>query len=312
MGKVSLVLPVYNEQVVLESVLAKYIEDLENIRTKRQMDWEIVAVDDASTDESKLILIKFAKNYRNFKVVSLTDRFGKHAAVAAGFTAATGSIVITAEIDIQNPLGLLENLVKEHLESGVPIIYGYQEFVGWRKKKAFFTDRMTRFASKMFLLDGYFTGIVNAELYAADVADVLRQNPTKNKYMRTMNNWVGWQSKELWYAREYTDIEAKIKMEQLRNRNRNYQPYHRAGHENSGSKWYALLCVLFAVLTFGIAISTVSWANRIYVGVFFTLGFGLLAMALMFWLRSLLLKRVGKLNYRPGEIIYEIKSILNK
>lgn len=312
MGKVSLVLPVYNEQVVLEMVLKKYIEDLENIRTKMHLEWEIIAVDDGSADESKLILINFAKKYRNFKVVSLTDRFGKHAAVAAGFSVATGSIVITAEIDIQNPLGLLENLVKEHLESKVPIIYGYQEFVGWRKKRAFFTDRMTRFASKMFMLDGYFTGIVNAELYAADVADVLRQNPTKNKYMRTMNNWVGWPSKELWYAREYTDTEAKIKMEQLRNRNRKYRPYQRVGHENSGSKWYALLCLLLAAVTFGIAISTVSWAIPLYIGILFTLAFGFLALAFLFLLRSLLLKRVGKLNYRPGEIIYKIKSILNK
>ena len=43
MGKISLVLPVYNEQVVLKEVLTKYITDLENIRLKEKYQWEIIA-----------------------------------------------------------------------------------------------------------------------------------------------------------------------------------------------------------------------------------------------------------------------------
>lgn len=312
MGKISLILPVYNEQVILRDVLNKYLADLENIRAQQGYEWEVVAVDDCSADESKLILLDFAKKYRNFKVVSLANRSGKHAAVSAGFTATTGTVVMTAEIDLQNPMGLLGEMLKEHLTTGVPIIYGYQEFSGWKKRKAFMTDRITRFACRLFLIDGYFTGIVNAELYAADVVDVLRQNPVKNKYMRTMNNWVGWESREFWYAREYSDDEAKMKQEQLRARSRHYQGYKRRGHENSGTKWWALLCILLAAVAFGSAVYMVSRVDVLYTGMMFILGFAFVALAIMFWLRSLLLTRIGKLNYREGEIIYEIKSILNK
>lgn len=312
MGKISLVLPVYNEQIILRDVLNKYLADLENIYATMGYDWEVVAVDDCSSDESKLILMDFAKRYRNFKVVSLANRAGKHAAVSAGFSVTTGSVVMTAEIDLQNPQGLLTEMLKEHLNSGVPIIYGYQEFVGWKKRKAFMTDRLTRFACRMFLIDGYFTGIVNAELYAADVVDVLRQNPVKNKYMRTMNNWVGWESREFWYAREYTDEEARMKQEQLRARSRHYQGYKKRGHENSGTKWWALLCLCLAAVAFGVAVYMVPRVDVIFTGLMFTLGFGLLALTLLFCFRSLLLTRIGKLNFREGEIIYEIKSILNK
>lgn len=312
MGKISLVLPIYNEQIILRDVLNKYLADLENIHATLGYDWEVVAVDDASTDESKLILMDFAKRYRNFKVVSLANRAGKHAAVSAGFTATTGTVVMTAEIDLQNPQGLLTEMLKEHLNSGVPIIYGYQEFVGWKKRKAFMTDRLTRFACRLFLIDGYFTGIVNVELYAADVVDVLRQNPVKNKYMRTMNNWVGWESREFWYAREYSDEEAKIKQEQLRKRSRHYQGYKKHGRETSGTKWWALLCICLAAVAFGTAIYMVPRMDVIVTGMMFTLGFAMLALALLFCFRSLLLTRIGKLNFREGEIIYEIKSILNK
>ena len=307
-----MVLPVYNEQIILRDVLNKYLADLENIRTQMDYAWEVVAVDDCSSDESKLILMDFAKKYRNFKVVSLANRSGKHAAVSAGFAVSTGSIVLTAEIDLQNPLGLFTEMLKEHLTSGVPIIYGYQEFVGWKKRKAFMTDRLTRFACRLFLIDGYFTGIVNAELYAADVVDVLRQNPVKNKYMRTMNNWVGWESREFWYAREYTDEEAKVKQEQLRARSRHYQGYKKRGHENSATKWWAILCLCLAAVAFGTAIYLVPRVDAVLTGLMFTLGFAMLALMLMFWFRSLLLTRIGKLNFRDGEIIYEIKSILNK
>lgn len=311
MGKVSLVLPIYNEEIILKDVLAKYIADLDNIRTKMEMDWEIVAVDDCSADRSKLILLDYAKQYRNFKVVSLAERAGKHAAVTAGFSVANGDIVLTAEIDLQNPLGLLETMVQEHLESGVPIIYGYREFHGGKKRKAIITDRLTRMACKLFILDGYFNGIVNAELYAGDVADIIRANPTKNKYMRTMNNWVGYQTKELWYAPEYTDEEARAKQETLRHRNRQYRAYKKHGHEGSLSKWYAVLSLFFAVVAFGCAVASLRMQQPLFTGLLFVIGFGCLAVMILFCLRSVLLARVGRLNYRDGEVIYEIKSILN-
>ena len=214
MGKISLVLPVYNEQVVLKDVLAEYIADLENIRLKKQYQWEIIAVDDCSTDESRLIMLEYARKHQNFRIVTLAERSGEHTAVTAGLSVASGDIVMIAEIDIQNPMGFLESLLNEHLKSGVPIIYGYRQFTGWRRRKALITDRLTRMACRLFALDGYFNGIVNAELYTADVVDVLRDNPSKTKYMRTMNNWVGWETKEFWYASEYTDTEAKAKLEQ--------------------------------------------------------------------------------------------------
>ena len=107
MGKISLLLPVYNEQVILKDVLAKYIADLENIRLKKQYQWEIIAVDDCSDDESRLIMLDFARQYQNFRIVTLAERVGKHSAVTAGLSVATGDLILMAEIDLQNPLGFL-------------------------------------------------------------------------------------------------------------------------------------------------------------------------------------------------------------
>ena len=312
MGKISLVLPVYNEQVVLKEVLAQYIADLENIRLKKQYQWEIIAVDDCSTDESRLMMLEFARKHQNFRIVTLAERSGKHTAVTAGLSVTNGDIVMIAEIDIQNPMGFLESLLNEHLQSGVPIIYGYRQFTGWRRRKALITDRLTRLACKLFVLDGYFNGIVNAELYTADVVAVLRDNPSKTKYMRTMNNWVGWETKEFWYASEYTDTEAKAKLEQLRRRGRGNTSYHKTGHVSSVSTWWGLLFLMLSAVAVGIGIGTVATAHPVVLWILFTLGFAGIVLAVMSFMRTLLLAHIGKVKYHDGEIVYEIKSILNR
>lgn len=312
MGKISLVLPVYNEQVILNEVLAKYIADLENIRIKKQYQWEIIAVDDCSTDESRLIMLEYARKHQNFKIVTLAERSGKHVAVTAGLSVAAGDIVLIAEIDLQNPMGLLENMVTEHLTSGVPIIYGYRQFNGWRRRQALITDRLTRFACKLNVLDGYFTGIVNVELYTSDVVAVLRDNPSKTKYMRTMNNWIGWETKEFWYASEYTDSEEKAKMEQLRRRSRGNTHFKASGHVSAVSTWWGILFLLIACTAFvwgGVKVGT---AHPVFLWIMFTLGFAGIVLALMSFMRTLLLVRIGKVRYRVGEVVYEIKSIINR
>lgn len=311
MGKISLVLPIYNEQVILQDVLAKYIADLENIRLKLKYQWEIIAVDDCSTDGSRLIMLEHARRYQNFRIVTLAERSGKHTAVTAGLSIADGDLVLVAEIDLQNPMGLLMDLVQDHLESGVPIIYGYRQFNGWRRRKALMSDRLTRLACKMYVLDGYFTGIVNAELYTADVVSVLRDNPSKTKYMRTMNNWIGWKTKEYWYASEYTDTEAKAKMEQLRRRTHDHKHF-KSGHVTKVYNWWGALFVLLAAAAFFFAITYLTTAHPAFVWVMFTLGFAFIVLALMSFMRTLLLAHIGKVRYRDGEVVYEIKSILNR
>ncbi len=312
MGKISLVLPVYNEQVILQDVLSKYIADLENIRIKKNYQWEIIAVDDCSTDESRLIMLEFARKHQNFRIVTLAERSGKHTAVTAGLSIADGDLVLIAEIDFQNPMGLLESMVQDHLDSGVPIIYGYRQFNGWRRRKALITDRLTRLACKVNILDGYFTGIVNVELYTADVVAVLRDNPAKTKYMRTMNNWIGWETKEHWYASEYTDTEAKAKLEHLRRSSRGNTHFKPVGHVSSVSTWWGILFLFLSVTAFVLGFANVNSAHPIILWILFTAGFAGIVLGLMSFMRTLLLARIGKVRYRAGEVVYEIKSIINR
>lgn len=109
--EISVVIPVYNEGPVLEKLFSRLIPVME----QGGRNYEVVLVDDGSTDNSLEILKKHASG--NIKVVELTRNYGQHAAIFAGFENSQGSIVITMDADLQNPPEEIPRLI-ETMEQG--------------------------------------------------------------------------------------------------------------------------------------------------------------------------------------------------
>ncbi|MBN1637120.1 MAG: glycosyltransferase [Deltaproteobacteria bacterium] len=104
--KISIVIPVYNEEETLE----KLLERLRPVMDSLDRDIEAVLVDDGSTDRSLEILKQHAG--QNIKVVELTRNYGQHAAVFAGFENCEGDIIITMDADLQNPPEEIPRLIQ--------------------------------------------------------------------------------------------------------------------------------------------------------------------------------------------------------
>lgn len=313
--KVSLILPIYNEQLILEEVLNKYITDLEEIRERYNVKWEVIAVDDGSGDKTPAILIKYAKKFRDFKVITFDGRYGKQAAITAGFNAADGDVTMIADIDLLNPEGVLTKIFKEYYDSKSPIVHGYREFIANEKRDAVISDFFTRLATRLFWIPGRYNGKIQVALYDSDVADIIRSQPTKNKYMRTMDNWVGYEIREVWFESGYNRAELKEKMDELKYRQSQFAqvvvPRDR-GREHTATRIYAAVFMALSILSFVFAIVTMRQASLLYCFAMVLLGIMLWILAAMFFLKSMLLKRVGVLKYREGEKLYEIRSILNQ
>lgn len=109
--KISVVIPVYNEEKVLEKLFERLVPVMDGMNR----DYEIVLVDDGSRDRSLEILIGHAGD--KIKVVELTRNYGQHAAVFAGFENSDGEIVVTMDADLQNPPEEIPRLV-ETMERG--------------------------------------------------------------------------------------------------------------------------------------------------------------------------------------------------
>ena len=96
---VSVVVPVFNEAENIDALFNR----LENTLEQLDIDYEIIFVNDGSSDDSlsKMDLARNANN--NVKIIDFKRNFGQHVAIVAGFKFASGNLVITIDADLQNP-----------------------------------------------------------------------------------------------------------------------------------------------------------------------------------------------------------------
>ena len=98
--KVSVVIPVYNEQ----DSLPELIRRTDAACATLNRDYEILLVDDGSSDDSARMLVEAAEAPESHIVAVLLNRnYGQHSAIMAGFSHVTGDLIITLDADLQNP-----------------------------------------------------------------------------------------------------------------------------------------------------------------------------------------------------------------
>ncbi len=105
---ISVVVPVYNEEACLEELIARCVESCENTGKK----FEIILVDDGSSDRSTAIMATAVKKHSDAVVSCILNRnYGQHNAIMAGFSLVRGDLIITIDADLQNPPEEIPNLV---------------------------------------------------------------------------------------------------------------------------------------------------------------------------------------------------------
>jgi len=140
--KLSIVVPVYNEE---ESLIHFYQELIKTLKSLKK-DYEIVFVDDGSSDKSFIILKDLEVKDKTVKVFSFRRNLGKAEALSLGFLKASGDLIITLDADLQDLPSEIPNLITKHEE-------GYDVVCGWRKNR--------RDASKMKVISKFFNYTLN-------------------------------------------------------------------------------------------------------------------------------------------------------
>ena len=120
----SIVLPVYNEGENIDNSYRELVACLDALGTG----YEIIMVDDGSTDDSWAKISALAKNDRRIKALSFRRNFGQTAAMAAGFDVAVGEVVIPLDADLQNDPADIPKLLARLAE-------GYDVVSGWRRDR---------------------------------------------------------------------------------------------------------------------------------------------------------------------------------
>lgn len=187
----SVVIPVYNEGENLNSLYNELKSVLESLGRA----YEIILVDDGSTDGSFLILEKLHGQDHNVKAIQLRRNFGKTAALSAGFTSAQGKIIITMDADLQDDAQEIPNFIKKLNE-------GYDLVSGWRFKRQ---DPISRtFPSRLFnFLTAALTGLkvhdfnCGFKAYRREVIEGLDLYGELHRYIPALAHWKGFKVGEI-------------------------------------------------------------------------------------------------------------------
>ena len=121
----SVVVPLYNEERSLETLYRELVETLEPL----EQSYELIFVDDGSTDGSFAVLTELHSRATNVVVIHLRRNFGKAAALKAGFLEASGETVVTLDADLQDDPAEIPKLLAK-LDEGFDLVSG------WKKRRS--------------------------------------------------------------------------------------------------------------------------------------------------------------------------------
>ncbi|MFL2989679.1 MAG: glycosyltransferase family 2 protein [Candidatus Neomarinimicrobiota bacterium] len=134
--KISVVIPVFNEEESIKELYRQISAALKN-----QKKYEIIFINDGSSDKSEKAIIDLSNEDKTVKLISFYRNFGKSAALSEGFKYASGEIIITMDADLQDDPNEISNLINKLDE-------GYDLVSGWKQKRY---DPWTKtFPSKIF------------------------------------------------------------------------------------------------------------------------------------------------------------------
>ena len=137
--QLSIVIPLFNEQ----DSLTELTESIQSIVLSQGLDYEIILIDDGSTDKSWSIITNICSKYSNIKGIRFLRNFGKSQALAAGFKLCKGEVVITMDADLQDDPNEIPDLYKKIALSNFDLVSGW-------KKKRYDSLIFKNFPSKIF------------------------------------------------------------------------------------------------------------------------------------------------------------------
>jgi len=195
LGLLSVVAPIYNEEGTVDEFYARMRGALDGLR------FELVLVDDGSTDGSTAALERIATTDPRVRVVFLSRNFGHQTALTAGLDHAQGDAVVMLDADLQDPPELIPRMI-DHWRAGCDVVYAVRE---QREGESRFKLATARWFYRLFDK----LAQVELEHNAGDfrlldrrALDALLSMRERNRFLRGMTVWVGYTQAAVPYRRD--------------------------------------------------------------------------------------------------------------
>ena len=194
---VSLVLPCYNE----EEAINPFFEKVLPVLNRLNLSYEIVCVNDGSTDKTLEKLINFKKTFPQLKIIDFSKNFGKDAALSAGLDFSTGKCVIPIDCDLQDPPELIPEMIKIWKSQNVDVVLAKRE----DRSEDSFTKRAT--AGLFYKVFNMLSDLKIPEnvgdfrLMDRKVVDVVKSFRERKRFMKGLFSLAGFRTSYVGYKR---------------------------------------------------------------------------------------------------------------
>ncbi|MEV7778102.1 glycosyltransferase family 2 protein [Kitasatospora sp. NPDC088351] len=194
----SVVMPIYNEQEALPLT----VQRLRPILDELGIDYEVVGIDDGSTDATPALMQKIHQDWPEFRIVRFARNSGHQAALTAGIHRAFGDYVVSIDADLQDPPEKIPEMLSLAREQNLDIVYGVR---GDRGTDTFFKRRT---AGAYYWLMRKLVGknmpnqAGDFRLLSRAAVDALKALPEHQPVYRLLVPWLGFPSGEVVYVRE--------------------------------------------------------------------------------------------------------------
>ncbi len=193
----SIVVPVYNEEEIIESCNTR----LNSVADTLALNTEIIYVNDGSSDSTLSLITKMREVNKRISILDLSRNFGKEIAMTAGLDHAQGDAVIVIDADLQDPPELIPQMIAQW-QQGYDVVYmkranRYNESL-MKKITAYGFYRIINSMSHIDIPQD----VGDFRLLSRRAADSLCQLRESNRFMKGMFAWLGFKQKEIIYDRE--------------------------------------------------------------------------------------------------------------
>ena len=194
--KLSVIIPCFNEEDAIEATFAR----LADVAARLTPDYELVFVDDGSSDRTALKLKAICEANANVHVLRLSRNFGHQVAVTAGLDYVSGDAVVIIDADLQDPPEVIEDFIAKWRE-GYHVVYGHRlerARESWFKKATahLFYRLINRLSDVPIPLD-----VGDFRLMDRRVVEALKRMPERYRLLRAMVSWVGFRQTSVSYSR---------------------------------------------------------------------------------------------------------------
>lgn len=191
MIKLSIVIPVYNESTLISELVKQVDHYVRELTT----DFEIILIDDGSTDQTWIQILKQIEITKNIKAIKLSRNFGHHYAITAGLKNSTGEWVVVMDGDLQDKPEVIPSLYKKAQE-GFDVVFVSRKN---RPEKWYYKALQKTFYSILRLLSGikFDSTQANFSIINRKVVDAFNNFPENARFYGTTIKWLGFKKSQI-------------------------------------------------------------------------------------------------------------------